>query len=145
MRKLLYKINPEASVLKSGNQYKTSDFEEEKNRITTYFRNHGAYFFQPTYVTFDVDTIGKKNKADINLIIKDNSVQEKDSNRTEPFKLYKISDVNIYTDYSPARAKSKIKDSTTYNNFNLYSYDKLKYKPRAITDAIFITKGGTFL
>ncbi|MEP7094119.1 MAG: BamA/TamA family outer membrane protein, partial [Flavobacterium sp.] len=33
---------------------------------------------------------------------------------------------------------------TTYNNFNLYSYDKLKYKPRAITDAIFITKGNTY-
>jgi len=140
----LYKTNPEPSFLKSGNQFKTSDFEEEKNRITTYFRNHGAYYFQPTYVTFDVDTIGKKNKADINLIIKDNSIQEKDSSRTEPFKLYKISDVNIYTDYSPARAKSQIKDSTTYNNFNLYSYDKLKYKPRAITDAIFITKGGTY-
>jgi hypothetical protein len=140
----LHKKNPEPSFLKSGNQYKSSDFEEEKNRVTTYFRNHGAYYFQPTYVTFDVDTIGKKNKADINLIIKNNSIQEKDSSRTEPFKLYKISDVNIYTDYSPARAKSQIKDSTTYNNFNLYSYDKLKYKPRAITDAIFITKGGTY-
>ena len=140
----LYIQNPEPSVLKSGNQFKTTDFEEEKNRITTYFRNHGAYYFQPTYVTFDVDTIGKKNKADINLIIKDNSIQEKDSSRTEPFKLYKISDVNIYTDYSPARAKSQIKDSTTYNNFNLYSYGELKYKPRAITDAIFITKGGTY-
>lgn len=140
----LHKKNTEPSFLKSGNQYKSSDFEEEKNRVTAYFRNHGAYYFQPTYVTFDVDTIGKKNKADINLIIKNNTIQEKDSSRTEPFKLYKISDVNIYTDYSPARAKSQIKDSTTYNNFNLYSYDKLKYKPRAITDAIFITKGGTY-
>lgn len=140
----LYKTNKEPSVLKSGNQYKTEDFEEEKNRVTTYFRNHGAYFFQPTYVTFDIDTIGKKNKADVNLIINNNNIQEKDSSRTEPFKLYKISDVNIYTDYSPANSKSQIKDSTTYNNFNLYSYKKLKYKPRAITDAIFISKGSTF-
>ncbi|WP_264552475.1 outer membrane protein assembly factor [Flavobacterium sp. N2038] len=140
----LYKVSREPSVLKSGNQYKTTDFEEEKNRITTYFRNSGAYYFQPTYVTFDIDTIGKKDKADVNLIISNNSIQEKDSSRTEPFKLYKISDVNIYTDYSAANAKTKITDSTTYNNFNLYSYKKLKYKPRAITDAIFITKGSTF-
>lgn len=140
----LHKEITEPTFLKSGNQYKATDFEEEKNRITTYFRNHGAYYFQPTYVTFDVDTIGKKNKADINLIIKDNNIQEKDSSRTEPFKLYKISDVNIYTDYSVANAKNSIKDSTTYNNFNLYSYKKLNYKPRAITDAIFISKGGTF-
>ncbi|RXM48756.1 BamA/TamA family outer membrane protein [Flavobacterium sp. YO12] len=140
----LYKNNPEASILKSGNQYKTSDFEEEKNRITTYFRNHGAYFFQPTYITFDIDTIGKKNKANVTLIISNNNIQEKDSSRTEPFKLYTISDVNIFTDYSAANAKSKISDSTTYNNFNLYSYKKLKYKPRAITDAVFINKGSTF-
>lgn len=140
----LYKTNNEVSFLKSGKQYKTSDFEEEKNRLTTYFRNHGAYFFQPTYITFDIDTIGKKNKADVTLKISNNNIQERDSSRTEPFKLYKISDVNIYTDYSAANAKSKITDSTTYNNFNLYSYKKLKYKPRAITDAIFINKGSTF-
>lgn len=85
-----------------------------------------------------------KNKADVTLIINNNTIQERDSSRTEPFKLYTISDVNIYTDYSPANAKTKINDSTTYNNFNLYSYKKLKYKPRAITDAIFITKGNTY-
>ncbi|MBS7229861.1 BamA/TamA family outer membrane protein [Flavobacterium psychroterrae] len=140
----LYKNNNEPSFLKSGKQYKTADFEEEKNRLTTYFRNHGAYFFQPTYVTFDIDTIGKKNKADVTLIVNNNNIQERDSSRTEPFKLYKISDVNIYTDYSPANSKTKVNDSTTYNNFNLYSYKKLKYKPRAITDAIFINKGSTF-
>ena len=140
----LYRTNNEPSFLKSGKQYKTADFEDEKNRLTTYFRNHGAYFFQPTYVTFDIDTIGKKNKADVTLIINNNNIQERDSSRTEPFKLYKISDVNIYTDYSPANAKTKITDSTTYNNFNLYSHKKLKYKPRAITDAVFITKGNYF-
>ena len=140
----LHKTNSEPSFLKSGQQYKTSNFEEEKNRITTYFRNHGAYFFQPTYITFDIDTIGKKNKADVTLKISNNNIQERDSSRTEPFKLYKISDVNIYTDYSAANAKSKVTDSTTYNNFNLYSYKKLRYKPRAITDAIFINKGSTF-
>lgn len=85
-----------------------------------------------------------KNKANVTLIISNNNIQEKDSSRTEPFKLYTISDVNIFTDYSAANAKSKISDSTTYNNFNLYSYKKLKYKPRAITDAVFINKGSTF-
>lgn len=140
----LYKTNNEPSLLKSGNQFKTSDFEEEKARITTYFRNHGAYFFQPTYINYNIDTIGKQHKADVTLIINNNNIQERDSSRTEPFKLYKISDVNIYTDYSPTNAKAKINDSTTYKNFNLYSYKTLKYKPRAITDAIFITKGSTF-
>ncbi|MBF7092264.1 BamA/TamA family outer membrane protein [Flavobacterium sp. ALJ2] len=140
----LYNKSIENTVLKSRNQYKTSDLEAEKNRITTYFRNHGVYYFQSNNVTYNIDTINKKNKANIDLIIKDYSYQDKDSSRTMPFKIYKISDVNIYTDYSAANAKSKISDSTTYKNFNLYSYKKLKYKPYAITDAIFITKGTVF-
>ena len=139
----LYESIRQNSLIKSGNQYKTLDFENEKNRITTHFRNNGVYFFQPNYVTFDIDTIKKVNKANINLTINNYSYQEQDSSRTEPFKMYKISDVNIYTDYSPTK-KLNITDSTTYKNFNLYSQNKLKYKPRAITNAIFITKGSLF-
>jgi outer membrane protein assembly factor BamA len=140
----LYQTNKSNTFIKSGNQYKTEDFENEKNRITTHFRNNGAYYFQPNYVTFDIDTIKKVNQANINLMINNYSYQNGDSTQTEPFKIYKISDVNIYTDYSPSTNTIKITDSTTYKNFNLYSQEKLKYKPRAITNAIFITKGGLF-
>ena len=97
----LYESNKSNTFIKSGNQYKTEDFENEKNRITTHFRNNGVYYFQPNYVTFDIDTIKKVNQANINLMISNYSYQEQDSSRTEPFKIYKISDVNIYTDYSP--------------------------------------------
>jgi hypothetical protein len=45
-----------------------------------------VYYFQPTYVNFDIDTIQKKSKADVNIIINDYSYQDKDSTRTEPFK-----------------------------------------------------------
>jgi outer membrane protein assembly factor BamA len=132
------------AYLKSGQQYKTKDFEDEKNRINTYFRNNGVYQFQPNFVTFDLDTLNSNNKVNVNLKISDLSVQDNDSTRTVPFKIYKISDVNIYTDYSATTNNSKITDSTSYNNFNLYSHSKLKYKPKAITDAVFITKGGLF-
>jgi hypothetical protein len=39
-----------------------------KNRITTHFRNN-VYYFQPTYVNFDIDTIKKENKADVIISI----------------------------------------------------------------------------
>ena len=140
----LYDDTKENALIKTGNQYKTADFTDEKNRLTTYFRNHGAYYFQPTSIIFDIDTIGKKNKANVNVNIGDYSYQYKDSTKTEKFKLYKISSVDIYTDYLPNTSKQNITDSITYENFNLYSREKLKYKPHAITDAIFITKGTVF-
>ena len=132
------------SFLKSGLRYKTSDFDEEKNRITVHFRNNGIYHFQPNNITFDMDTINKKNKVNVNLNISDYSYQEKDSTKTEPFKMLKISDVKIYTDYSVVNNSLDSSDSLLYKNFHLYSHNKLKYKPRAITDAVFITKGSLF-
>ncbi|WP_026708288.1 translocation and assembly module lipoprotein TamL [Flavobacterium frigidarium] len=140
----LYKVQKANSLLKSGEQYQTVNFDEEKNRVAVQFRNNGAYYFQPTYVNFNIDTINKVNKADVNMIIGDYTYQDRDSTRTEQFKLYKISDVNIYTDYSSTRTDNTINDSITFKNFNLYSHDKLKYKPHAITDAIFINKGMPF-
>lgn len=132
------------SLLIVGNQYKTEDFENEKNHISTYFRNHGAFRFQSNYINFDIDTINKKNKATVILNIENYSYQENDSTKTEPFKIYKISDIKIYTDYSTANHNQPVKDSVTYNNMTLYGFQKIKYTPHAITDAIFITKGDVF-
>jgi hypothetical protein len=42
---------------------------------------------------------------------------------------------------TPDNSGSKFTDSTTYKSFNFYTHEKLRYKPHAITDAIFITKG----
>ncbi|WP_321540055.1 BamA/TamA family outer membrane protein [Flavobacterium piscinae] len=80
----------------------------------------------------------------MNLLISDYSFRAGDSLITTPFKIYKISEVNIYTDNPSSKNKVKIVDSVVYNNYNLYSIDKLKYRPKAITDAVFITKGGIY-
>ncbi len=140
----LYQTKLSASFIKSEKQYNTEDFNNEKERISTNFRNNGVYHFQPNYVTFDLDTLNNNHKVNVNLIIDDYSYQDQDSTKTEPFKIYKISDVNIYTDYSAMNNSNIFSDSTSYNNFNLYSHSKLKYKPKAITDAIFIAKGSLF-
>jgi outer membrane protein assembly factor BamA len=139
----MFKSKLPLSLLKTGKQYKTALFNDEKNRVSDHFRNNGVYNFQPNYVTFDLDTINNSNKANVNLIINNYSYQKNDSTKTEPFKIYKISDVNIYTDYS-SNESNLITDSSSYKNFNLYSRTKLKYRPKAVTDAVFISKGSIF-
>lgn len=140
----LYSTNKANSFIQNGKQYNKEDFEDEKERISTHFRNNGVYHFQPNYVTFDLDTLNSNHKVNANLIINDYSFQEKDTTKTEPFKIFKINSVNIYTDYSATNNNTVFADSTSYHNFNLYSHTKLKYKPKAITDAVFITKGSLF-
>jgi outer membrane protein assembly factor BamA len=137
----LYQTNKSLSFLKTGNQFNKEDLEAEKNRITTHFRNNGVFYFQRTYISPpDADTLNTSNKINIDIKINNQSIKEGDSIKTAPFKIYKISEVNIYTN----KVKSKTTDSVAYKNFNLYSSEKLKYRPKAITDAVFITKGSYF-
>lgn len=140
----LYNINKTKTLIKKGKKYKKEDFDAERSRITTDFRNNGAYYFQQNYITYSIDTVNTKNTANVDLKIKDLETRVGDSSITRPFKLYKISRVNIYTDYSVNKTKNKISDSVSYNNFHFYSTSKLKYRPKSIANAIFINKGNYF-
>lgn len=140
----IYEANKETTTIKSGRQFKTVDFDAEKNRITTNFRNRGVYNFQQNYVKFDIDTIKSTHKANVNLIISEYSYRENDSTKYAPFKVYKISKVNIHSADPDDKTFLKKTDTIKYNNFNLFSNGKLRYKPKAITDAVFVTKDGLF-
>ncbi len=140
----IFQADKRKMVLTSGKQYKTSDFEAEKNRVTTLFRNNGIFHFQQNYVHFDIDTVDTNYKAHSNMIIEDYTYRENDVAKTGEFKRFKISEVNIFTDIKSGKSRAAIRDSTTYKNVNLYSATKLKYKSKALTDAVFITEGGVF-
>lgn len=137
----LYKLRKDNSFIKSGNQYKTSDIDNERNRITTDFRNNGVYFFQQNYINFDLDTIQTNKKVNLKLNIENQNIREGDTSATQDFKIYKINKVNIFTDHQTNKNEIKVNDSVTYNGFNFYSEKKLKYKPKSITSAIFIAPG----
>lgn len=140
----LYQKNKNLSFIKTGKQYDSKDFIDERKRISAYFRNNGAFKFQETNISYDVDTLNRNYKANVDVVIENQTVKKGDSLIQIPFKLYKISEVNIFTDNTSSKNKLKVADSVTYNNFNLYSSDKLNYRPKALTDAVFITKGSMF-
>lgn len=140
----IYQLRKNNSFIKTGKRFETKNFEEEKNRITTDFRDNGAFRFQQNYVTFDIDSSKSKHITHVNLVIEDENIRVGDSIKTEPFKLYKISKVNIFTDHDPSDPYATITDSTAYKDFTLYSVKKLKYRPKAIADGVFINKDNYF-
>ena len=89
---------------------------------------------------FDIDTILPGDLVNTELIIENRAIRSEDSVSRVPFKIYKIKDVNIYSDYRYENKDKPITDSIQYKNYNLYSYEKLKFRPKALTDAVFITK-----
>ncbi|GGG41094.1 membrane protein [Bizionia arctica] len=140
----LYNSTKENSFIKKNKQYRTATFASEKARINQEMRNSGVYHFSQDYVYFDMDTINTNNKVNVDLQILNRSITTQDTVYKEPFSIYKIKEVNIYTDYSYENKDLAIQDSITFKKFNLYSYGKMRFKPKAITDAIFITPGDVF-
>lgn len=140
----LYKEFSKGSLLKKGEQYDEQNYESERERINTYLRNAGFYYFGQDYINFVTDTIGTNKKINTELFIADRTIRGEDSTTTTPFKVYTIKEVNIYTDDNFDNRFKSILDTTTYKNFNLYSKEGLRFRPKALTDAVFITKGDIY-
>ena len=132
------------TFVKKGKQYAANDFVNERDRLTHQLRNSGLYYFDQDYVGFEADTVNTGHKANITYIIPDREYQRNDSTFTEPFKIHHINEVRIITDYSYANRNKSITDSSYFKGFKLYSYDELKFRPKAITDAVSVSPKSIF-
>ncbi|WP_242091796.1 BamA/TamA family outer membrane protein [Aestuariivivens sediminicola] len=135
---LLYEATQKDALVKTGAQYRTVDFEQERNRISTELRNRGLFRFGQEHVSFEIDTIGTNKKVNVGVLISNQIITNPDTTITKPFKIFKVDKVNIYTDDTFATRDLPYQNTLTYNGYNLYSHGKMRYRPKAITDAVFI-------
>lgn len=140
----LYQTFKKNAFVKPKEQYQTTNFELERNRINNELRNLGIYHFNQDYISVEIDTINTNKKVNVNFNIQNKTVRFQDSIGTAPFKIFKIKKVNIITDDAYANEAKPYKDSVFYKGFSLYSFDKMRYSPKALTDAIFINPNTVF-
>lgn len=140
----LYNDFSKGSYLQKGDQFDEDNYERERERINTYLRNSGFYHFGQDYIRMVIDTIGTNNKVNTELIIADRSIRAEDSVIIRPFKIYKIKAINIFTDDNFDNRFKAISDTTTFKDYTLYSKNKLKFRPKALTDAVFMNKGDIY-
>jgi outer membrane protein assembly factor BamA len=140
----LYETIKNSTLIKQNEQYKTRNFEQERGRISNELRNSGIYHFNQDYVTFEIDTVGTNKKVNVAIQIQDRAIRTPDSIQRETFKIYKIKKVNIITDNAFTNNGKAFNDSISFKGYNLYAYDKIKYRPKALTDAIFISPNTIF-
>lgn len=134
----LYQNSLSESLIKPNKQYKTNDGLAERDRITDMLRNSGVYHFSQDNILFKMDSIGKTKKINIELYISEKPIRKEDTTLYEPFKIYKVKDVNIYTNNAFEDKDIPIKDTTSYNGYNIYSKEKLRFNSKMLTDAVFI-------
>lgn len=141
----IYNAHRSGSFLRPGSRYQTININRETQRLEYLFRNNGMYHFETDRIRLVADTVGTSHKANIEYIIDDRTEVINDTIRTFPFKVHKISEVNIITDYSFSKREQAFKDSiVTPEGYNLLAYDKINYKSKALTDILSLKRGDIY-
>lgn len=138
----LYQLIKKNNTLKEGKPYNTDEFNKDRDYISNYFRNHGLYHFEKEFISFYADTLSNNQKINLELNINNRLVDIRDTVASIPFKVHKISQVNVFSDYDGI--STKVIDSVNYNNTNIYSFGNLKLNPKVLSDFIFIKKDSIY-
>ena len=139
----LYELSMAESLIQKGNPFEIDRFEAERTRLINFFRNNGVYNFQQNSIQFTaaIDSSGIDTKIPVVVEIADLQKRENDSLKNIPYQIHNVSKIKIYVDTPGQLGQlSSYSDSINHNDFTVYFKGKLKYKPKALEEVIFIQK-----
>ena len=141
----IYKDSGMLSLLKSGDQYNDKVFRQEAGNILKLFRNSGIYYFSEAALGFYVDSTRTDYKTNVDFLIAKERYEEINGKYIKKdYKIHRIKEINVVTDYSFAKKDEVLKDTVSYKGINYLSHDKLKYNPKYLAASIFFKPGDVF-
>lgn len=143
----LYELNKEQSFIKKNKQFDLIDFNNERERLTALFRNSGVYNFQESSITYDIlrdTTAGRDDqKMSVELNIENIRLRGDSTLTTGAYKVHRFDKINVFADHNFDDNINEL-SSVEFENYTIYYKDKLRYKPKALTDAIFLEKDSIY-
>lgn len=136
----------DSCLVKSGNNYDVDVLQEERTRIEKTLKNNGFYFFSKEFVYYKIDSSLNANQVDVTIGIKNPFVkldESSDSLVEIPHQRFYIRNIYVITDYNP-KSQPQARDTLLTNDIYILSSGKLKYKPKVITDAMYVYKGEVY-
>lgn len=123
------------SVLKSEENFSVIKLEEERQRLSNLFRNHGYYYYRPEFTTYRADTLQKSGYVSLQVLPR-NGIP------AEAKKQYYIGNTSVYLtgyDNEPPTDTLRLRTMTFY-----YSGKKPGIRPNALMRNVFFRKGELF-
>ncbi len=143
----LYFINAGESLIKKGQQFDRDIFNAERERLTAIFRNNGIRNFQESSITFDIarDTVEIEDDQKMNIVLNIGDLKKRGENvvTTEPYKVERLNNIDIYTNYLSAAGKDSVK-TINYGDYTIHYSGKFQIKPKTLANAIFFKKGNIY-
>lgn len=141
----IYKLNKKKSFIQEDTQFDLNNFTRERERLTDLFRNSGIYNFQESSISYNIisDTTIAANDQNMNVQLNIDNLKTRGDSTKTTYEVFTFKKINIFADHLYANNLNEL-DSVTYNGFTIYYKDKLKYKPKALTDAIFMEKDSIY-
>jgi len=132
------KIN---SLLKTGINLDVDLLQKERSRFADTLKNKGYYFFKKEYITYMIDTVIDPYSAKLTISINNPAQAHGVYKRSLPHQKYKISDINIYSQYDQRQALNlgkdyfDILDTVEINDYDFIYTNPKKIKPKKIQES----------
>ncbi|HQI46548.1 MAG TPA: BamA/TamA family outer membrane protein [Bacteroidales bacterium] len=146
------------SIIIKGNNFDSDILQKERERISTFLKNEGYYFFEKEFISYNIDSTIGNNLLNVVLEIKNpinNTARKSDSIVYTYHKKYKINNIFIYPEYNSLDLDTSNQKIFKYfakqRNFNasnlLYNFiykDTFRLKPKTITQSVFLKQDNYF-
>ncbi len=127
-------------LIKPGKLFDSDMLNEERDRITSRFRNRGYFNFTKDHLHYFADSALNANKADLLLELKELDEVKKE----KLFRNYTIRNVNFISHSDGAVSHSDddvIADSLTINNYSFFYENKRNIRPSVLVNNTHLLPG----
>lgn len=126
----------DSTLLKMGQRYNLDLMKKERVRIANKMRQEGYFYFQDEYLLFRADTTQKRQKIEVELLLKVNTP----SRSLQPQYIRKVT---VYPDYNLNRKKSVALDTLQKAGMTMI-YDELLLSPDELQKVILLEKDARY-
>ncbi len=133
--------------LKVGETYRASLLESERGRITDRLREEGYFGFPKDAIRFIADTMRPGPKVALHMFVEDQAFQNKDSAFTQPYRTYRIGNIEFDDEYDLAISNKPYVDTVDFDGYRfLYRHkdEKTWIKERVPVEATHLKKGDLY-
>jgi hypothetical protein len=136
----IYFLHADKSLVKAGQQFDLVNFNEERERLTSLFRNNGIRNFQESSITYDIvrDTTRGADDQKMNITLNIGNLKKRgeDQVTTAEYKVERINTIDVYTDYLALNGSTNTRD-VPFGDLLIHYTNNFKIKPKTLSSAIF--------